>query len=124
MLSGKGQLMRGCEAAWEAACSWHWWAAVCLPGGGSQLDETWVLVLQEEPGAWSHGMVQGSEHLEPCRLACPLPDDPWGAAALLFWASVSVVLSSWHGLVHQVQTHLVQVLVPPEMAGSAGSVSS
>lgn len=28
-------------------------------------------------------------------------------------------LKIWHGLVHQVQSHLVQVLVPPEMAGSA-----
>lgn len=76
MLAGEGQLMQGCKDVWEAACSWHWWAPACLPSRGSQLMETWVLVLQEEPGAQSHGTACGSEPLEPCRLECPLPDDP------------------------------------------------
>lgn len=76
MLADEGQLMQGCEDVWEAVCSWHRWAPVRLPGGGSQLAETWVLVLQEEPGAWSHSMARGSGTLEPFGLACPFPKDP------------------------------------------------
>ena len=75
MLADEGQLMQGCEDVWEAACSWHWWAPVHLPDGVSQLTETWVLVLQEEPGAQSCGMARGSEPLKPCTLACLLPND-------------------------------------------------
>lgn len=75
--------------------------------------ETWALVMQEEPGAQSCGMTRGSEPLEPCRLAFPLPNDPLGGTR------ARSALKIWHGLVHQVQSHLMQVLIPLKMAGSA-----
>lgn len=60
---------------WRLQCSRHWWVPHRLPGWGSQLMETWVLVLREEPGAQFCVMVQGS--VKPCRLACPFLNDPW-----------------------------------------------
>lgn len=67
-MTGEGWLMWGCKEAWEAVRSWRWQASTCLPGRGSQLMETCVLMLPEEPGARSHGTVCGSEPLEPCML--------------------------------------------------------
>lgn len=75
MLIGKGQLIRDvrmCGRLRAPGVGGH----PRPPSGGSQLMETRVLVGQEEPGARSHGTAHGSEPLEPCRLACSLPNDP------------------------------------------------
>lgn len=57
-------------------------------------------------GAWSSVLRHGTGICEALQTGLPFPEGP-----MLSGPCARDVLKTWHGLVHQVQSHLVQVLV-------------